>query len=996
MRIKHLLYFIFALSGFSGLIYESIWSHYLKLFLGHAAYAQTLVLAIFMGGMSLGSWLSSKYSSRWKNLLLAYAIVELIIGLFGISFHKLFVLQTDFAYLTVLPSLGSTGLSVGFKWLLAVLFILPQSILLGMTFPLMSAGILRKYPDNPGSSLSMLYFSNSIGGVAGVLCSGFVLLYLVGLPGTIMTAGIINIFLALLVWLLVRSIPMAPVIPESLQEEVTHTSKQNKFYWAMLLVAFVTGLASFIYEVGWIRMLSLVLGSSTHAFELMLSAFILGLALGGLWIKKRIDGIKNPVWFLAMVQLVMGGLAMSTLFLYGSSFRIMQYLMGVLTKTEGGYVFFNIASHGIALLIMLPATFCAGMTLPLITHILLREKHGEKSIGAVYAANTVGAILGVAIAIHIGMPLLGLKGLITLGAGFDIAIGAWMVWFLARKVSNKLRWLSIASGCVMVLSTIFFIELDVQVMASGVYRTGRILDGNNGKVIYHRDGKTATVSLTQYRNGVLSIATNGKPDASINMGNRNFRSGDETTMILAGVLPYLYHPDARVIANIGFGSGQTTHMLLQAPWVKRVDTIEIEPVMIEASKNFRHKVVAAYTDSRSKLHIDDAKIFFSTRKHKYDIIVSEPSNPWVSGVSSLYTDEFYRLIKRHVRPDGLFVQWIQSYESESYLVASIMKALDRNFDDYVIYSSDNGNMIILARSVGKIGPIQKRILETPVVKHELKSIDIHNLQDITLRKLGDKEILSPLFQSFPVGYNSDYYPVLDLYSTRARYMKRNAKAILDLRMSHIPALLMLGGDKPGTTESLNIHSSRYLQAAKMAYQAMAIRDYFLRGSAGTPRSRLPLELQRQVELLRYLVASCRLNNKQDLYMDSIFKIATATHPYLTVKDSTLLWKKLNPKRCSGLTKLQKDWFSLFAAVGRRDARNMTVIAQRILASKEARTADQSRYLLEISMLGLLAQEKYVQANRLWQQYSKKLYGTSKIELITRLLVAHSQKNKTLH
>ncbi|GMQ90747.1 MAG: hypothetical protein BMS9Abin11_0051 [Gammaproteobacteria bacterium] len=996
MRIKHLLYFIFALSGFSGLIYESIWSHYLKLFLGHAAYAQTLVLAIFMGGMSLGSWLSSKYSSRWKNLLLAYAIVELIIGLFGVSFHKLFVLQTDFAYLTVLPGLGSTSLSVGFKWLLAVLFILPQSILLGMTFPLMSAGVLRRYPDKPGSSISMLYFSNSIGGVAGVLSSGFVLIYLVGLPGTIMTAGIINIFLALMVWLLVRSIPMTPVTPGVLQAEVRHTPKRNKFYWAMLLVAFVTGLASFIYEIGWIRMLGLVLGSSTHAFELMLSAFILGLALGGLWIKKRIDYIKNPVWFLAMVQLVMGGLAMSTLFLYGSSFKIMQYFMGVLTRTEEGYVFFNIASHGIALFIMLPTTFLAGMTLPLITHILLKEKHGEKSIGAVYAANTVGAILGIAIAIHIGLPLLGLKGLITLGAGFDIVIGVWMIWFLAKKVTNKLRWISISSGFAVVLSTIFFIELDVQAMASGVYRTGKLMDGSNGKVVFHRDGKTATVSLIQYNNGILSIATNGKPDASINMGDGNFRSSDETTMVLAGVLPYLYYPDAKVIANIGFGSGQTTHMLLQAPWVKRVDTIEIEPVMIEASKNFRHKVVSAYTDRRSKFHIDDAKIFFSTRKNKYDIIVSEPSNPWVSGVSSLYTDEFYRLIKRHVRPDGLFVQWVQSYESENYLVASIMKAIDRNFDDYVIYSSDNGNMIILARPVGKIGPIQKRILETAAVKHELKLIDIHGLQDITLRKLGDKEILNPLFQSFPVGYNSDYYPVLDLYSTRARYMRKDAKDILDLRMSQIPTLFMLGKEKPDITESLNIHSSKYFEAAKRAYRAMAIRNYFLKGSFGAYHSKAPIDLRRNVELVRYLIASCRLNSKQDLYMDSIFKIAIATHPYLTVKDSALLWKRLNPKRCNGLTNLQKDWFSLLGTVGRRDARNMSVIARRMLTSNKIKSINQSRYLLEISMLGLMVQGEYAEANKLWQQYSRKLYGAGRIELMTRLLVAHSKKKKTLH
>src|SRR5258705_8857483 len=179
---------LFTISGFAGLIYESIWSHYLKLFLGHAAYAQTLVLAIFMGGMAIGSWLVSRFTQRIGNLLLGYAFAELGIGLLAIAFHRVFQMMTGWAFDTVMPALGGTGVDL-FKWGLASLLILPASILLGTTFPLMSAGIMRLYPEQSGRALSMLYFTNSFGAAIGVLASGFYLIDRIGLPGTILTAG---------------------------------------------------------------------------------------------------------------------------------------------------------------------------------------------------------------------------------------------------------------------------------------------------------------------------------------------------------------------------------------------------------------------------------------------------------------------------------------------------------------------------------------------------------------------------------------------------------------------------------------------------------------------------------------------------------------------------------------------------------------------------------------------------------------------------------------
>src|SRR5688572_14058939 len=411
----------FAASGFAGLIYESVWSHYLKLFLGHAAYAQTLVLAIFMGGMALGAWWCSRISGRWRDLLLAYALIEALIGLAALAFHAVFNGATAFAFDHVIPALGAPLAVQAFKWTLAAVLILPQSVLLGMTFPLLTAGVVRVRPDRSGHTIAMLYFTNSLGAGVGVLASGFYFIPEAGLPGTLIASGMINLAVAGAVILLPRRTASAGVAFQADRPVVLSTENARRVR-LLLVVAALTGASSFMYEIGWIRMLALVLGSSTHAFELMLSAFILGLAFGGLWVRRRIDTTGDTMRLLGFVQLAMGIAALATLPVYGGSFYAMQWLVNSLARTETGYAAFNVVSHAIALAVMFPAAFCAGMTLPLITKTLLGLGSGERGIGQVYAANTAGSIVGVLAAVHLGLPLLGVKGLIIAGAAIDLAL----------------------------------------------------------------------------------------------------------------------------------------------------------------------------------------------------------------------------------------------------------------------------------------------------------------------------------------------------------------------------------------------------------------------------------------------------------------------------------------------------------------------------------------------------------------------------------------------
>src|SRR6185503_8088206 len=587
-------YALFTASGFAGLIYESIWTHYLKLFLGHAAYAQSLVLVVFMGGMALGSVLLGRMSARLRNPLAGYALIEGVIGLLALGFHEIFVALTDWSYASLLPALGSEWLALGAKLAVSCLLILPQSILLGMTFPLMSAGLVRARPAASGESIAMLYFTNSLGAAVGVLASGFVLIEWVGLPGTLRCAAAINLALAAVVWMASR-----PARDPALAASAGRHHPAARLLYA---IALLTGLASFVYEISWIRMLSLVLGASTHSFELMLSVFILGLALGGLAVRRRVDAVASPERLLGWVQVVMGLAALATLPAYDATFGLMEWLMKGLSRSEAGYLFFNLSGQAVAAFIMLPATFCAGMTLPLITGALLRMGAGEAAIGKVYAANTLGAILGVLLAVHAGLPLLGLKGTLIAGAAIDAALGLVLLYrFGAAKRTFAL---AIAACAALFVTVSAAFELDANKMTAGVFRHGDLSSSRDATILYRKDGKTATVHLVLYPEAT-SIRTNGKSDGSINLKTEGERGSDEITMVLTGAVPLALKPQARTAAVIGIGTGLTMHTLLQSLTIERVETVEIESAMAEASRGFIPRNAAAFADPRGSILIDD-------------------------------------------------------------------------------------------------------------------------------------------------------------------------------------------------------------------------------------------------------------------------------------------------------------------------------------------------------------------------------------------------------
>lgn len=810
------LYFLFVLSGAAGLIYESIWTRYLGLFVGHDAYAQIIVLVIFLGGMSAGAMGVSRWSARLKDPLYGYVAIELVVGCIGLVFHDVFQATTGWAYHAIYPALAGTWALTAAKWTIAGALILPQSVLLGMTFPLMSAGVLRLQPARPGRKLSLLYFSNSLGAAMGVLVAGFYLVELAGLPGTILAAAMLNLIVAgATVFVIVAARNRAPAMSATTSSGAIQASvpgaqgtPNRQLERLLLFTSLGTAVASFIYEIDWIRMLALVLGSATHSFELMLSAFILGLALGAWWIRARVDRLRDPLRTLGIVQWMMGLLALATLPLYVSSFDWIASLLTTFARTDSGYTGFTLARYGLCLAIMFPATFCAGMTLPLITRILLTSGSGERAIGSVYAWNTLGSILGVAVGGLVLLPLVGLKPMLILGAAIDMAIGLLLIsrsqtW---RRPARRLALgATLAAGVAMVVVAART-HLDSNTLASGVYRTGVIMKPEERDVLFYRDGRTATVTAARFKNtGIISLATNGKPDASLSPDW--FRAcdskiplvpltGDPATQALSPLVTLAHAPQARTAAMIGQGSGMSSHLLLGAPGLKELVTLEIEPQMIAGSRLFYPANRRVFDDPRSKIVIDDAKSYFASEQRRYDLIISEPSNPWVSGVSGLFTTEFYSRIRGYLTEDGVFGQWLHVYELDDALVLSVMAALHQNFRSYEVYLVPGGDLLIVASNQAALPPPDWSVFNSPALQSDLCRFLPLTPAILDALRIAGRTELTPLLDTFGQP-NSDYYPVLDLSAERRRFRRDHAGGFPALSADWFNLLAAMSGSRLG-------------------------------------------------------------------------------------------------------------------------------------------------------------------------------------------------------
>jgi len=922
-----LLCLAFVVSGFTALVYETMWVRYLRLFLGSASLGQVTIIVFWMGGLAAGSWIGARLSTRTSRLLRYYAVIELGIGLFALIFHPLFGWMEDLSSL-VIKNINIPLAEFSLKLLFSGFLLILPMILIGMTFPVIASLISALNPEKTGKRISILYFANSLGGAAGAIISGFILIKMVGLPGSVILAGIMNILIGacFLIYGKKNRLKLVSVPISINQPQVRQPINKSEFQ--TLLTGFLTGYAIFSLEVSWIRMFNLLLGSMMYTFEIVISVMIAAMAAGSLiishWTAKPVNHLKTT----RIMIILLIFLSSASLITYSLSFDWLQNIYPHFAAVKNGFSKYMLFGFGLATIIIAPTALISGALFPVLMLRAYNQSGNPEQFGRFYAMNTAGAILGAVISLML-FPVLGIVKVFITGIWiYLVALLSTELFLRSGAARYIFRFLPLL---IFLLFFSFIFRIEEQKLASGVFRYGAI--DNHTSTLFYKDGITASVSLYETQSGRRVLSINGKPDASLGKGNRI--SGDETTQVLLGAMPFTLGEDFEDIAIIGLGSGKTGHVVLGFPEVEKVDIVEIEPAVAEAAAFLKPEVGRVFQDPRTHIIIDDARSFFNDTKTKYDLIISEPSNPWVSGVGGLFSDGFYNDMSESLENNGLLVQWIHLYELDIQLFASIMKTLDKHFNFYQLYFLDNSNLGLLASNQPIAKNAERDIFKMPGLTEDLSKIGLQSLIDIRFRYIGSETWLRPLFCSYEVPANTDFNVYLETYGPETRFYRKNVSEFSELTQFYLPLNEVF--DHYKVTPSDETIGENYLfDLPERTLQAESIfrsvkGDFFKEQTSDNQR------MKDKISMLTALLNpmpwdTITLIDHTNFFM--VEEIALYTLPYLTDEKLTLIWnrvtgssfyRKLNPEQ-----KLKVDFYQ---AVALRDYPGMAALGKELLNSR---------------------------------------------------------------
>ncbi|MBM64629.1 MAG: hypothetical protein CMH55_00160 [Myxococcales bacterium] len=683
-----LLAICFFASGATGLVFEVIWSRLLGQVFGATTPAVATTLSCFMGGLAIGAHLIGKVMHRIKRPALWYAGFEACIGLYALAIPTLLDLAIT-VQRTAWPADDSRFIVYSLVRLAVVAAILlPPSAFMGATLPLLAEAIARS-GWGPGKTVGMLYGLNTLGAVVGAGAVGFFLLPWLGLNLTNqLAAGTDIVLAALLVALLPKfgqdsSASEAP--PLEVEAPVPQEDEPSGILGgrARLLIAVVavSGGISMALQVLWTRGLSMVLGASTYAFTTILVVFLTGLAVGSAVASLTADRDPAPTRRLGILLVLAG------IFGFMGTRAIDQmphWLQSFVVDPELTTLGLNTVHLSFCSLTMLPATLLLGAVFPYVVRGLRPDAGLGATVGEAYAANTIGAIVGSAGAGFVVIPLVGIYTGLCLGHTLHILLGVLLI--VREQASGTTRESRLSHGFLaLALAGLIWLvpPWDVSRWSLGMFRVSvaRVFGDEAaqifGRLLYHRDGLATTVTVER-SDDVTLLKVNGKVDASSH--------GDMPTQVLSGLLPLVLHGQAEQVAIIGWGSGVTAGATLSMP-VKRVKMIEIEEAVVEAGRFFADVNRSPETDARMQIIYDDGRNVMHSSDETFDVIISEPSNPWMSGAAALFTEEFFQVLKSRLKPGGVSLQWIQLYELSPKAIKALLRTYASVFEEILVFSA---------------------------------------------------------------------------------------------------------------------------------------------------------------------------------------------------------------------------------------------------------------------------------------------------------------------
>ena len=699
-QARHALFgLIFVVSGAAGLVYELVWVRQLYDVFGSTIHSVTTVVAAYMGGLGLGAFVLGRRADRHPRPAVFYGLLEIAIGLFGLA--SPWVLRgVGAAYLAfaraAAPGLW-TGTAVKFVFAFAVLLI--PTFLMGGTLPVLTRAFARDRSEDLRGELALFYGLNTVGGVLGCTLAGYVLIELAGLRASLLGTGAVNLALGGAALLLTRLPAPAAAAPAPQADPVfTPDAGPETRRVATVLIA-VTAFASLLYEIAWTRALILVVGSSTYAFTTILACFLLGIGFGSL---VAVGRGKAPRELLLRSALVQGAVAVLAALLF-PFFRALPVYVVATLQVEFFTVRDLLALHGLAVAaVVVPPAVGMGLSFPLLAE-LASERAGAtgREVGRAYFANTLGSIAGAVVTGFLLVHLIGSEHTLLVGVVINAAAAVTLAGWAyhgrtgagAPSPGERVPILLAALALVVALATPAWSSRLLD-RAPAVYGRARLdaddleryLRGYGSQQLSFEEGWNAAVSV--WRDGNQSwLKVNGKVDAS--------SVADMDTQVSLGLLPALAHPAPHRVFVVGFGSGATTRTLAEVPGVTRIDVAEIERAVLRASRDFRDVNGDVLRDPRVHVIEDDARSALELARTPYDVIVSEPSNPWIAGVAALFTRDYYRVVARRLAPDGIFCQWLQMYRVTPGLVAVVVANVRAAFPHVEMWFVNSSDLMVL-------------------------------------------------------------------------------------------------------------------------------------------------------------------------------------------------------------------------------------------------------------------------------------------------------------
>ena len=797
--LEYLVLVCFFLSGIAGLIYEIVWTRMIVKVIGAAPFAVSIILTIFMAGLGVGAYLSGKMIDRHRTdpirLVRIYGGLELVIGVYALIIPALLagargvysILYNQF-YLSnyiVYNFLSFIGC--------AVILCVPV-ICMGATLPVLCQFYVTRL-SHLGAHAGRLYGLNTIGAAVGALVCGFWLIALLGMWGTLVFAVVINGFvgsLCLAVSFTAQARQTTAVWETARAEETSsedagekgRSAEHRRIAAAALVIFAVSGFCAMAYEVIWTKLLGLLVGPTTYSFTIVLVTFILGLALGSMFFGWLADRTGRAMRLLLFTQVGAALLVLAISQLLGNG---QLFFAKLIFQFRGHFGLLSITKMVVLFVLMILPTLCLGATFPLVGKIYTSSvRKVGKSIGFAYLANTIGAVLGSFCAGFIFTPLMGKQDALRLVIGVQLLTALVIAGvILSRGKQNLLRTAGLAAPALLGLLLCLrfphwdpglysigryhrFEEIEDDIKSAGflkvLLRGPRILsEVQRGEMVFCSDGISGFTTVLRYPNPMggyrYALTISGKPDASSH--------GDMKTQALSAHFPMLFHPNPKRVMVLGLASGITAGEVLCYP-VEQLDVLDINRDVVAASDFFIPWNNDVLSNPKTNLIIQDGRAHLELTNYRYDVIISEPSNPWMSGLATLFTRDFFVLARDRLNEDGVYAQFMHSYQMNWSTFSLVGRTFAEVFPNSVLVWTNPGGWGADYLLVGLKGA-EGLSLEAAErnISYTQRSKNVSLADPRLLYRLVVSEDLSRLFGRGPI--NTDSQPRLEFNAPKLMY-----------------------------------------------------------------------------------------------------------------------------------------------------------------------------------------------------------------------------------